>query len=86
MLNEFDHVSLIHISPRRNSKLKRVNGEVFKAYAQRENIDRDLFTVFSHMIAKEWRERFLSLDTRDAFQPFLEEDMIYLRDRYPDLF
>jgi hypothetical protein len=91
-LSPYDRASVIHISPRQNSNLRRVQGERFKAYAEQrfkpkrfDELDR--FTVFKSKLALEWSDRFKSFETAEVFSCFTNEPhILWLRDRYSSLF
>jgi hypothetical protein len=91
-LSGYDHVSVLHISPSKNTSLRKVQGIVFQDYAKsttrlQEAERGDRFKVFHSLIAPEWQSRFYSISTENAFSCFdSETHILWLRDRYPDLF
>lgn len=86
-LSNYDHVTLLHISPSKNTSLKTIRGAPFLEYARKRGISGELFDAFKDMIASEWRGRFIPLSTEEAFRPIADAPhMAWLKDRYPDLF
>lgn len=91
-LSPYDHATVIHISPRQNEILRRVQGDHFRSFAEQHFMPKSLheldrFQVFKSLLAVEWTDRFESISTADAFHCFTHEPhIIWLRDRYRDLF
>jgi hypothetical protein len=81
-LSEVDRATLLHISPKENSALRRAKGD-FARFGD------DVFETFGDLIDPEFRDRFISVDTGWAFgcvtgweeAPWSD----WLVRRYPDL-
>lgn len=81
-LSEFDRATLLHISPKGNSALRRAKGDLAR-------FGDDVFEAFKSMIEPAFRNRFISVDTGRAFgcvtswseAPWSD----WLVQRYPDL-
>jgi|JI6StandDraft_1071083.scaffolds.fasta_scaffold03673_10 hypothetical protein len=81
-LSEYERVTLLHISPKENSSLRRAKGELAR-------FGSEVFDAFQSMIDPAFRDRFVSVDTSAAFscvQSWPEATWAqWLLDRYPSL-
>jgi len=85
-LSGYQHVTVAHISPRQNKALRVIRGEPFMKLAAQHKSS-DCFELFSSLIAEDWRDRFTSWSTEEAFKPLAAEpQMSWLKERYPSLF